>query len=100
MNYGIRDYEAATRELIKKLQANPGSRGVVIGYFFKRPSVTLKRSLRIVNALFQRSGLPPERYVIHTTCWNDEFSYSDPEPPYPFVFLVEEGVFIDGASAR
>ena len=100
VNYGVRDYEAATRDLIARLQANPGSRGVVIGYFFKRPSAAIKRRLRRVKALLQRSGLPPDRYHIQMTYWNDEYSMSDPEPPYPRVFLIEEGEFIDGGSTR
>lgn len=97
---GVRDYVAATQELIKNLQANPTSRGVVVGYYFYRPSAAVKRSLRTVKTLFQRSGLPPDRYLVRSVPWNDEFSMNEPEPPYPRVFLLEEGEFIDGASAR
>ena len=99
VNRGVRDYAPATRELIKNLHANPQARGVVIGYYFKRPSMALKRSLRVVKSLFQRSGLPPDRYLIHSMYWYDEYSESEGEPPYPRVFLLEEGHFIDGASA-
>ena len=93
VNRGVRDYREATRELIKNLQANPGSRGVVVGYYFKRPSAELKRNLRVVKTLFQRSGLPPERYLIHSMYWNDEYSESEGEPPYPRVFLLEDVVY-------
>jgi hypothetical protein len=30
--------------------------------------------------------------------WNDEYSVTEGEPPYPRVFLIEEGEFIDGTS--
>ena len=96
----MRDYVAATQELIRNLQANPRARGVVIGYYIKRPSVTLKRTLRVVKALFQRSGLPPDRYRVTSMHWNDEYSETEGESPYPRVFLIEEGEFIDGALAR
>lgn len=99
VNRGVRDYAAATQELSKILQANPRARGVVIGYYFHRPSAVLKRSLRVVKTIFQRSGVPPDRYLIHSLHWNDEYSESEGEPPYPRVFLIEEGQFIDGASA-
>jgi len=97
---GVRDYRKATQELIAKLKANPTSKGVVTGFFFKRPSATLKRNMRVVKTMFQRSGLPPDRYFIHTTYWNDEYSNLESEPPYPRVFLIEQGEFIDGGSAR
>ncbi len=99
VNRGVRDYKAATQELIRNLQANPQSRGVVMGYYLKRPSAALKQRLRVVKTLFQRSGLPPERYLIHSAYWNDEWSESEGENPYPRVFLLEEGHFIDGGSA-
>lgn len=99
VNRGVRDYVSATQELIRNLQANPRSRGAVIGYFLRRPSAALKRRLRVVKALFHRSGLPPDRYVITSMYWNDEYSETESEPPYPRVFLLEEGEFIDGTSA-
>lgn len=98
VNRGVRDYVAATHELIRNLKDNPNSRGVVVGFFFKRPSAALKRRLRVVKTLFKRSGLPPDRYLIHSTYWYDEWSESEGEPPYPRIFLVEEGHFIDGNS--
>jgi hypothetical protein len=93
VNRGVRDYRSATQELIKNLQANPRARGVVIGYYFHRPSAALKRSLRVVKTLFQQSGLPPDRYLIHSMHWYDEFSESEGENPYPRVFLVEDVVY-------
>ena len=100
MNRGVRDYQYATQELIRNLQANPKSRGVVVGFFFKRPSKALRQRLRVVKTLFRRSGLAPDRYLVHSTHWNDEWSDLEGEPPYPRIFLLEEGEFIDGASAR
>jgi len=93
VNRGVRDYRAATQELIKNLQANPRARGVVIGYYFHRPSAALKRSLRVVKTLFLRSGLPPDRYLIHSMNWYDEYSESEGEPPFPRVFLLEDVVY-------
>jgi hypothetical protein len=88
-NRGVRDYRNAVDELVKDLQSNPASTGVVIGYYLKRPSAGLKRRLKEVTRIFERSGLPRDRYLVYSTYWNDEASDSDPEPQYPSVFIIK-----------
>jgi hypothetical protein len=84
---GVRDYRNAVAELIKNLRADPASTGVVIGYVVKRPSPTLQRRLREVRRLLERSGLPPDRYLVRTMYWNDDGP--DSEPQYPSVFIIK-----------
>jgi hypothetical protein len=90
-NRGVRDYNSAIGQLIKNLRANPASRGVVFGYFLKRPSATLQRRLREVTKTLEQSGLPKDRYLVRPMRWNDEVSTYPPdaEPQYPTVSIVE-----------
>lgn len=41
-NRGVRDYRSAVTEMVKTLRADRASRGVVVGYFLKRPSPALQ----------------------------------------------------------
>jgi hypothetical protein len=90
-NRGVRDYRTAVGELIKKLHANPLSRGLVFGYFLERPSPALQRRLRAVTTIFQQSGLPSDHYLIRPMRWSDEVSTYPPdsEPEFPSVFVIE-----------
>jgi hypothetical protein len=90
-NRGVRDYKSAIGELIRKLRANPASKGVVFGYFLKRPGAVLQRRLREVTKMLEQSGLPPDRYLVGAMNWNDEVSTYPPdtEPRYPTVSIVE-----------
>lgn len=84
---GVRDYRNAVDQLIKNLRADSAATGVVIGYFVKRPSPTLQRRLREVRRVLERSGLPPDRYLVRTMYWNDDGP--DSEPRYPSVFIIK-----------
>jgi hypothetical protein len=84
---GVRDYRNAVDELIKNLRADPTATGVVIGYIVRRPSPMLQRRLREVRRVLERSGLPPDRYLVRTMYWNDEGPNS--EPQYPSVFIIK-----------
>ncbi len=90
-NRGVRDYRSAIGELIKNLRANPTSKGVIFGYFLKRPSTELQRRLREATKILEQSGLPPDRYLVRPMGWNDEVSTNPPdsEPAYPSVFVVQ-----------
>ena len=89
LGLGVREYKKTIDNLIKDLQSNPSSRGLVIGYYAKRPSAVLQRRLREITRTFERSGLPPDRYLVRTLPWNGEGSDSDPEPQYPSVFIIK-----------
>ena len=86
---GMRDYQVAIRKLIKELKANPNSVGIVLGYFFSRPSPILQSRLRDAKASLGRSGLSEDRYLVRSKLWDDESSQTDSEPVYPSVFVVE-----------
>jgi hypothetical protein len=90
-NRGVRDYKSAIGELIKSLRANPTSKGVVFGYFLKRPSPLLQGRLREVTKMLEQSGLAPDRYLVRPMSWNDEVSTypRDTEPQYPSVSIIE-----------
>lgn len=98
-NRGVRDYRSAIGELIKNLRANPTSRGVVFGYFLKRPSAELQLRLHEVTKLLEQSGLPQDRYLVRPMAWNDEVSTYPPdsEPRYPSVFVVKVAKAKDNA---
>jgi len=86
-----RSYRAALQKLPTKLLAKPGAVGVVVGYYYKQPSLMMKRRLREVQKMLERSGLPPERYFVRLAPWTGEQAIdpSDPEPKYPRVFVIE-----------
>jgi len=86
-----RSYRAALQKLLTKLLNKPGAVGVVVGYYYKQPSLVMKRRLREVQKMLERSGLPPERYFVRLAPWTGEQAIdpSDPEPKYPRVFVVE-----------
>lgn len=90
-NRGVRDYRRAVGEMIKTLRADPGSRGVVFGYFLERLNPVLTRRLREVTKILEQSGLSSDRYLVRPMGWNDEVSTYPPdsEPQYPSVFVVE-----------
>jgi hypothetical protein len=86
-----RSYQAALQKLSAKLRANPGAVGVVVGYYYKQPSLMMKRRLRGVQKMLERSGLSPERYFVRLAPWTGEQAIdpSDPEPKYPRLFVME-----------
>jgi hypothetical protein len=89
---GVRDYRNAVDQLVKKLQSDPASTGVVIGFYLKRPSAGLQRRLKEVTRIFEHSGLSRERYLVRSLYWNDEVSTMPPEsePQYPAVFIIRQ----------
>lgn len=88
---GIRNYRAATQELITKLREKPQAVGVVLGYYYQRPNPVMRRRLNEVRRLLEQSGLPQDRYFVRLARWTGERSVDppDPEPRYPSVFVVE-----------
>lgn len=88
---GARDYRAAVQELTAQLNAKPHATGVVLGYYYNRPTPTMERRLREVRRLLERSGLPQERYCVRLAAWTGErlVDPPDPEPKYPSLFVVE-----------
>jgi hypothetical protein len=89
---GVRDYREALAGLIKELQANPAARGLVIGYyeFNGRLNSVLRRRLKEVTTIFERSGLPRDRYLVHVTHANDESWESQPKALYPEVYIIRK----------
>lgn len=90
LHIGVRDYKTALDDLIKELQRDPSARGVAVGFFLKRPSSALRRRMREVKSTLDRSGLPPDRYLVYTAYFNAEASDSDPEPLYPEVYIIKK----------
>lgn len=88
---GARDYRAATQDLIRKLRARPNAVGIVLGYYYKRPSPIMRRRLREVRRLLERSGLPQNRYFVCFMPWQGEYGIDPPtsEPRYPSVSMIE-----------
>ena len=90
LEIGVRDYKRAVDDLIKELKHDPAARGVVIGFFMKRPGLTLRRRIREVNRTFARSGLPRDRYLVYTDYYNGEAADDAPEPQYPAVYIIKK----------
>ena len=58
-------YGKLSSDLIQKLRANRGAVGVVVGYYYEKPSPLLRRRLREVDNSLRQSGLAKERYSTH-----------------------------------
>lgn len=88
---GTTNYRLAVRQLGTKLRAAPEAVGVVLGYYFKRPSPQMKRRVREVQKILEQSGLPRDRYSVRLMPWPGERSIDppEPEPKYPNVLVVE-----------
>lgn len=88
---GASNYRAAAQKLIAELRVRPDAVGIVLGYYYKRPTSIMQRRLREVRRLFAQSGLPQERYFVRLASWNGEYGIDppDPEPRYPSVSIVE-----------
>ncbi len=88
---GASNYRAAAQKLIAKLRVRPNAVGIVLGYYYKRPTPIMQRRLREVRRLLEQSGLPQDRYLVRLASWNGEYGIDppDPEPRYPSVSIVE-----------
>lgn len=88
---GTRNYRVAVKELTTKLRAAPEAVGVVVGYYYKNPSLVMKRRLREVRKMLEQSGLRQDRYFVRFIPWPGERSVDPPEaePRYPSVFVVK-----------
>jgi len=88
---GTRNYRLAVKELTTKLRAAPEAVGVVVGYYYKNPSLVMKRRLREVRKILDQSGLRQDRYFVRFVPWPGERSDDrpEPEPRYPSVFVVK-----------
>ena len=82
-------YGKLSSDLIQKLRANRGAVGVVVGYYYQKPSPLLRRRLREVDNSLRQSGLAKERYSTHLLPWPGEKTASDPEPTYPSGVVIE-----------
>lgn len=89
-NRGMLDYKAASKRLLKELQSNPNAFGVVRGYFLQNPSSILKKRLKEVKSLFERSNISDSKYILSLEPWLDEISTypKDKEPVYPNIYLL------------
>ncbi len=89
-NRGVRDYQAAVQILIKRLRANPESRGVIIGYYLNHPNHLLRKRIHEAERLLVKKGVSPQRYHALLSQWYEgDSSYPNSEPRYPNVFIVE-----------
>jgi hypothetical protein len=88
---GTRNYKMATQQLIKKLRTKEHMVGIVLGYYYDKPSELMKRRLREVLRVLERSGLQQDRYFVLSSPWSGEHSIDPlkPEPVYPSFFIVE-----------
>jgi hypothetical protein len=84
-----RSYKEGMRQLPDKLRANPEGVGLVLGYYYKRPSNRLKQRLDEARRMLQRSGLSKNRYSVRFVPWTGEYGDDDQEPTYPSLFVIE-----------
>lgn len=83
-------YKATLQKLPTKLRANPEAVGVVVGYYYRQPSMTMKRNLDEARKALAQSGLPQDRYFVRAAPWTGEQAVDPPdlEPKYPRVFII------------
>lgn len=88
---GTHNYKAAARELTMKLRARPRAVGVVLGYYYQKPSSAMQRRLHEVRTLLEESGLPQDRYCVRLMRWTGERPVDppEPEPAYPSLLVIE-----------
>jgi hypothetical protein len=88
---GTRGYREATRQLISRLRTTKSSVGIVLGYYYNRPSPVVKRRLAEIRRALEQSGLPRDRYFVSLTPWKAERGVDPPsrEPVYPTLSIVE-----------
>lgn len=88
---GARNYRAAAQELVARLRAKPGAVGIVLGNYYRTPSLVMRRRMREVKRLLQQSGLSRDRYFVGLAPWTGEYRVDppEPEPKYPSFSLVE-----------
>lgn len=88
---GVHNYRVAVEELVAKLHARPKAVGVILGYYYKNPSVVIKQRLHKVQSILEQSELPRNRYFVRLAPWTGEYAIDppDPEPRYPSLFIVE-----------
>jgi hypothetical protein len=86
-----RAYKAALQKLPRKLRAKPEAVGVIVGYYYKHPSLMMRRRLAEARKMLEESGLPRDRYFVRLAAWTGEQAVDppDPEPKYPSVFVVD-----------
>lgn len=89
---GARSYRAAAQDLVNKLRTRPQAVGIVLGYYYRKPSAVMRHRLREVRTLLEQSGLPRHRYHVRLMPWTGEHSVDPPEaePKYPNLFIVEQ----------
>jgi len=89
---GEMSYHSKVREFVKHLRQEPGSYGVVVGYFFRRPSLTLRHRVREAGKLVRSNPDLKGRFtaalipygVIHT-------GYVEPKEPRFLVVQISKG---------
>lgn len=86
-----KSYRKALQKLPQVLRTRPKSVGIVLGYYYNKPSTTMERRLREVRRRLKQSGAPNSRYFIRQMPWTGERSVDppDPEPTYPSIFIIE-----------
>jgi hypothetical protein len=82
-------FKESLRNLATTLHTKPGTVGVIVGYYFKKPSAALKKRLREARRFMEKSRLPKERYFIRHLPWTGTIDTTDPEPEYPNVIVIE-----------
>jgi hypothetical protein len=85
-----RAYQKALRTLIKRLRSDPGSLGIIVGYYLEHPDPLLKQRIRDSQSRLKQSGLPDGRYYTVLSRWHKgDSGYPNSEPQYPDVFIVK-----------
>jgi hypothetical protein len=81
-------YKSSLNKLPKILKENPESVGVILGYYYRKPSYKLKNRLETVTKLLRRRGVTKNQYFAILTPWLGEREVSAPEPQYPVLFSI------------
>jgi hypothetical protein len=86
-----RNFKAALNEFTEKLRARPRAFGVVLGYYYRRPTTAIKQRLATVRISLKQSGLSQDRYHARLMPWTGERSLDppQPEPAYPSFIVVD-----------
>jgi hypothetical protein len=83
------DYKKATKELIKNMRNDSNSYGIVVKYFFEKPSATLNKRVDKVEKLLKKNRIPNSRYKITSQSWKEgESPCFGKEPSQPMIIFL------------
>jgi hypothetical protein len=82
-------FKQSLQNLAKRVHTDPGVVGVIVGYYLRKPNLSLRRKLWRARSFLEESGLPKNRYFIRQLPWTGTIDSTDLEPTYPAIIIID-----------